>query len=318
MAKTQIADVIVPDVFQKYVIKRTPELSAIFSSGIVQRTPEFDSLASGEGRTVNMPFWNDLTGDDEVLSDTDALTPEKITADQDIAVKLMRGKAWSTNDLAAALAGDDPMAAIGDLVAVYWGRRYQTALLNLLKGIFASASMSGNVHDISALVDDAALISGATFVDATQKLGDAKEKLTGIIMHSAVSSYLAKNDLIATEKDSEGKVTVKYFMGKRVIEDDSLVPSTGVYTSYLFGAGAIAYGEGKPKAPVEVGRDILAGDDILTNRRHFILHPRGVAFQSSSVAGASPSNAELATAANWDRVYENKLIRTVQFKHKIA
>lgn len=57
---------------------------------------------------------------------------------------------------------------------------------------------------------------------------------------------------------------------------------------------------------------------MLVNRRHFILHPRGVAFQNDSVAGASPTNAELATGTNWARVYDNKLIRIVQFKHKIG
>lgn len=318
MAKTQIADVIVPDVFQNYVIKRTAELSALFTSGIVERTAEFDKLASGAGKLINMPFWNDLTGDDEVLSDGAALTPAKLTAGQDVAVKLLRGKAWSTNDLAGELAGSDPMAAIGDLVASFWVRKYQAALINILAGVFAATSMSGNVHDISALTDGAELISGSTFIDAAQKLGDAKDKLTGIVMHSAVAAYLAKNDLIQTIRDSEGRVTFKTFMGKVVLEDDSLTPSTDVYTTYLFGAGAIAYGEGNPDNPVEVGRDVLAGDDVLVNRRHFILHPRGVAFQNDSVAGASPTNAELATGTNWARVYDNKLIRIVQFKHKIG
>lgn len=114
---TKIADVIVPEVFNPYVVNRTMELSALVQSGIIQNDPQFDSLASAAAKTVNMPFWNDLTGDDEVLSDSTALTPGKITAGQDEAVILRRGRAWGANDLAANLAGDDPMRAIGDLVA---------------------------------------------------------------------------------------------------------------------------------------------------------------------------------------------------------
>lgn len=313
--KTIISDVIVPSVFQQYVIQRTAELSALFSSGIVQRAAEFDALASGPGKTINMPFWNDLTGDDEVLSDTSALTPGKIDAAQDIAVKLMRGRAWSTNDLAGELAGDDPMSAIGNLVAEYWARRYQVALINILNGIFAAASMSGLVHDISG--ETSSKIDGASFLNAVQKLGDAKTKLTAVLMHSAVENYLAQNELIVSVKESEGSPELRTFMGKTVIVDDALTATSGVYPTYIFGSGAFAYGEGAPDNPVEVGRDVLAGDDILVNRRHFILHPRGVKWIGAA-ASSSPTNAELAIGTNWERAYEVKNIRIVKFLHKIA
>lgn len=319
-AKTQIADVIVPSVFNPYVIQRTAELSALVSSGIIVPDPELDALAQTGGRLINMPFWNDLTGDDEVLSDAAdwALTPEKIAAGQDVAALLMRGKAWSTNDLAKALSGDDPMAAIGDLVAGYWARRQQATLLSILKGVFLAASMAGNIHDISALAGDAAYIMGSTFVDAQAKLGDAHEKLTAVMMHSATVASLAKLDLIDYQPDSEGKLTIKSFMSKRVIEDDSCPQADGVYTTYLFGSGAVGYGEGNPPVPTETDRDSLGGNDVLINRRHFILHPRGVKFTDASVVGSSPTNAELEAAANWLRVYENKNIRIVKFVHKLA
>jgi hypothetical protein len=42
-----------------------------------------------------------------------------------------------------------------------------------------------------------------------------------------------------------------------------------------------------------------------------------VKFKNSSVAGSSPTNAELGTGANWERVYEPKNVRIVQFKHKL-
>jgi hypothetical protein len=322
MPVTKIADVIVPEVFNPYVIQRTMELSAIFQSGIAQRTQEFDRLASQAAKTVNMPFWGDLTGEDEVLDDDNALTPGKIQAGQDEAVILRRGRAWGANDLAANLAGDDPMRAIADLVAAYWARRYQAVLVSTLQGVFASPSMSALVHDISEQTGGAALISAKTTVDAAQKLGDAKAQLMAIVMHSATEAALAKQDLIEYVRPSTGSIDVPTFLGKRVIVDDG-VPfdaGTGAYTTYLFGPGAVAYGEGNPVGfvPTETDRDTLAGEDFLINRRTFILHPRGVRFTSADVTGVSPTNTELATADNWSRVYEPKAIRIVKFVHKIA
>ena len=320
MSKTVIADVIVPEVFNPYVIERTAELSAFYQSGIIARTPELDRLASSGGKLLNMPFWEDLDGDDEVLSDTGALTVGKITADQDVAALLARGRAWSVNDLAKALSGDDPMAAIGDLVAAYWARRFQAILISTLDGVFGNTAtqMDTNKHDISAETGDAAVIDAKTAVDAIYKLGDNADKLTGFAMHSATVAKLTKDDLIETIPPSEGKPAVRTFLGKPVVVDDSLPNAGGVYTTYIFGAGAFGWGEGGAPVPVETARDALAGDDILVHRRHFILHPRGVAFQNVSVSGPTPSKTELANYENWERVYEPKNVRIVQFKHKLA
>lgn len=316
---TLISDVIVPEVFNAYVIERTAELSAIQAAGIIENNPELDKLAMAGGKLINMPYWKDLTGDDEVLSDSGSLTPGKITSGQDVAVLLMRGKAWGVNDLAKALSGDDPMKAIGDLVAEYWARRRQATLFATLKGVFAAASMSGNVHDISALAGDLAKFSGTTFIDATTKLGDAKDKLTAIGVHSLVYASMQKQNLIVYIPNSEGVVNIPTYLGHRVIVDDGCPynAGTGVFVTYLFGKGAVGLGNGAAPVPTETDRDSLAGEDILINRQHFILHPRGIAFQNAAVVGSSPTNAELETAANWLRVYENKNIRIVKFVHKI-
>jgi len=314
---TRIADVIVPAVFNPYVIQRTAELSALSQAGIISNTPELDALASAGGKLINMPFWNDLTGADEVLSDTGALTPEKIAAAQDVAALYMRGKAWSTNDLAKALSGSDPMAAIGDLVAAYWARRRQALMFSQLKGVFASATMSTLTLDVSALAGVLATMTGNTFIDALTLLGDAAGKITAVGMHSAVYASLQKQNLIVYIPNSLGVVDIPTYMGKRVIVDDGCPVAAGVYTTYLFGEGAIGLGNGSAPVPTETDRDSLAGDDILINRQHFVLHPRGIKFNNASVAGSSPTNVEAETATNWTKVYETKNIRIIKFIHKI-
>lgn len=318
MAKTKIQDVIVPEIFNNYVIERTAELSALFQSGIISTDATLNALAQAGGRIINMPFWTDLDGDDEVLSDTQALTPDKIQAGQDAAALIMRGKAWSANDLARALSGDDPMGTIANLVADYWARRWQRILLSTLEGVFDSNTMADNYLDISgqgAAADNS--ISGFTLMDAFQRLGDAKDRLTAMAMHSQTMTSLAKQDLIQFERDSTGRPTIPMYQGKRVIVDDGLPVAGNTYTTYIFGEGAIGFGEGGAPVPTEMDRDSLAGDDILINRRHFILHPRGVRFTDTNVADSSPTNLEFADGNNWNRVYEPKNVRIVKFDHQI-
>lgn len=316
MAATKIANVIVPDVFNPYVVEKTAELSALFQSGIIRPDAALDTLARTGGTLLQMPFWTDLTGADEVLSDSAALTPQNIAASKDVARLHARGKAWGVNDLAKALSGDDPMAQIGNLVAEYWARRFQALLISTLKGVFAASSMSGNVHDISA-VTGADAFTGSTFIDAAHKLGDAESKLTAVMVHSLVFATMRKQNLIEFIPNSEGVYNIPTYLGKRVIVDDSMPVTSGVYTTYLFGEGAIGYGEGEAPVPTETDRDSLAGEEYLINRRHFIMHPRGVKWNEASVAGEFPTNAECETAANWTRVYSNKNIRIVKFVHKI-
>lgn len=324
MADTKIADVIVPEVFNPYVWNLTKDLTLLRMGGIVSNDAELNRLASTGGNTLNMPFWNDLTGDDEVLDDSKPLNPEAITAGQDVAVLHLRGKAWAVNDLAAALAGDDPMRGVADLVANYWARQQQKTLIASLTGVFAdnAANDAGDmIVDISAGVGDAAKFSAAAYLDAEGTFGDAIGQVAGICVHSAVYSAMRKADLIAFLADSEGKPTIATYMGKRVLVDDGMpVSGTGadrVFTSYLFGNGAIGYGEGAPKVPTETDRDSLAGIEYLITRRHFLMHPRGVRWMGASVAGAAPTNTELGTATNWNRVYSRKHLRIAALKTKV-
>jgi hypothetical protein len=137
-------------------------------------------------------------------------------------------------------------------------------------------------------------------------------------MHSAVEAKLAKDDLIQYVQVSGQSDRVPTYLSKRVIVDDGCPVNAGVYDTYLFGPGAFALGNGNPPVPTETDRDSLAGEDYLINRQHYVLHPRGVKFTAAAVVGASPSNGELENAANWNRVYDNKAIRMVLFRHKIA
>jgi hypothetical protein len=334
MAKTSVADIIIPTEFEKYAIERTAQLSAFVQSGIVEHAPEFDLLADGGGREVKMPFWKDLTAARQLLSDAATLAVNKIGSDVDIARIQNDAQVWSVNHLAKVISGDDPMQAIVDLVGDYWARTDQSLVISSLKGVFASASMAGNKLAIASETvagqSNATKLNGSTFVDATVKLGDRGDRLTAIAVHSSTEATLRKLDLIDMIPDSEGKAQIATFQGRRVIVDDSLPTRAGttdgiVYTSYLFGPGAFAKGAapldstplegGIGTVGVEIFRAGLDSDTALINRRRYILHPRGVKFNSATVAGDTPTNAELELGANWTRVFENKNVRIVAIDH---
>ncbi|MDO8940899.1 MAG: major capsid protein [Methylicorpusculum sp.] len=317
MAKTLISDILKPENWNKYGINRTAELSALFQSGIVATVP--DIILPNGGGTVNLPYFNDLTGDAENLSDSAALTVGNITSSKDVAAVIGRGRAFSVNDLAAVFSGADPAMAIIDLLAAYWARQMQKELIGTLGGAFAAASMSGNVLDVSAGGTEVLrAINENTFIDATQLLGDAKDGISAVAMHSATEAYLAKKQMIVYETTADKNVRIPTYLGKRVIVDDGLPVTTGTYTTYIFAPGAVGFAEATiGEDDLETDRDILAGDTVMTMRRRFMLHPRGIKWKGTPAA-AFPSRAELAIGTNWERVFENKQIRIVQFKHKNA
>lgn len=336
MAITKIADVIVPELFNRYVINRTMELSAFFQSGIVVNSPEFDTLASEAARTHNMPFFEDLNGESEPTLEDVKMTPAKIGSNKDVSTTILRQKMWAATNLSAALAGADPMKAIGDLVAGYWARDMQKELIAILSGVFGTTTedpvgtpkqttrMADHILDLTAgKSEPAKLISASAFIDACQLLGDAQAQLSGVAMHSATKSFLKKLNLIETERDSTD-VEFDTYQGRRVtVDDECPVTGEGIYTTYLFGNGAIAYGNGSPVGHVatEVDRDKQTGGgiDYLINRKAFILHPRGIAYTGAKREHVeTPTRAELAMAENWNPVYEPKQLRIVAIKHKIG
>lgn len=331
MPVTRLSDVIVPELFTPYVVNRTMELSEIFRSGIITNNSEFDRLASEAAPIHQMPFFEDLNGDSEDVIEDANLTAKKITSNKDVSTTIRRANMWAATDLSAALAGSDPMAAIGDRVADYWAREFQKILVQVLTGVFGSYTeasetktpLADHILDISTMSSAAAQkISASAFIDALQLLGDAQGQLTAVVMHSATKSHLKKLNLIDTERDSNS-VEFDAYQGRRVIVDDGCPVANGVYTTYLFGQGAVAFGNGSPVGwvPTETDRDKKKGSgvDYLINRKTFIMHPRGIKWTDKKrVNIETPTKAELMDAANYERVYEPKQIRIVAFKHKIG
>ena len=314
-AKTKISDVIVPEIFTEYVRAKSLEKNALIASGIMVQNEDINSFLAGGGTTMNIPRWDMISGEDELLSDTTPLTPGSNKASKQVAVKLLRGKAWSTNELAGVLAGSDPMGAIASQVVDFWATKNQATLLKTLNGAFTGPLKTTHVLDRSTEV-----ISPINTLDTKQLLGDAAGKIVGVMMHSATKTALQKQNLIESIPNARGEIEFQAYLGYRIIEDDSMPINSGVYSTYFFTAGAIGYGNAVPEGMTgtETDRDSLQGDDYLINRQCLCMHPSGLSWIGTS-ADETPSNAELATGTNWKLSYENpKEIGLLCLKHKVV
>ena len=323
MSMTKIADLIQNPMFLEYFQRDMLERSNLLQSGIAATDPVIAARAAAagvSGKTVDMPFFNSLDGasDDEVLAEDTALTPDKIDASKDVAVICRRGKAFAVTDLAKDLSGEDPMAAISNHLAAYWNKMRQKRLMKVLDGVFGR-----NVaNDSSSLVLDlsASTMGKSDLMLGAQMLGDRKAELTGIIMNSAVETYLAGLDTNASlYRASDAAAVLPKYNGRDIVIDDNCPynASTGVTTVYLFGRGAVALNPVPEAVPFETDREKLKGNDILISRIADICHLRGYKW-TGTPAGVTPTNAELGTASNWARVYQAKEIRCVKLIVKIA
>jgi hypothetical protein len=324
---TKIADIVVPEIFSPYVQQLTEEKSRLIVSGALTRDQVLDAALAGGGITYNEPSFKDLDNDaDNVSSDDDSVdsTPNKIGSATEIQVRLSRNNSWSSMDLAAALAGADPMQAIANRVGGYWVRRLQAAFVATMKGVFADndAAPDTTEHtqgdmtfDISGggFTDGVTNFSAEAFIDATLTMGDSMESLGMAMMHSVVYGRMQKNNLIDFIPDARGEIMIPTFLGREVIVDDGVPFSGGVFQTWLFGNGAIRMGMGSPLVPTEVDRKPAAGNgggqEVLHNRTEWIIHPAGNAYVGTAPNGGPDNTANahmLAAAASWKRVFSER------------
>lgn len=331
MANTLISDVIVPEIYADYTAVDGPEKTAFFAAGVAVRNPMLDAEASGDGRILTVPFWKDLdaTAEPNYSTDatTDVATPQKVVAGEQIARKAFMNQGYSSADLSAELAGSDPMQRVRNRFGTYWMRQWQRRTIASLEGLLADnvANDSGDmVNDVAgatnADVSASTLFSRAAFTGAAFTSGDHFDDYQAIAVHSVVYKRMVDNDDIDFIPDSEGRLSIPTFMGRRVIVDDGLpftaaagaggTDAAATYTSVLFAPGAIGYGEGAARTPVEVEREASQGNgggiETLWERKQWLIHPFGFQFTSTTVTGQSPTWANLRLAANWDRVVERK------------
>lgn len=325
MALVQLADIIDVTVFQDLPSVNSPEKTAFFESGIINNSQLLNDLATAAGKTAELPFWNDIDATSEVnySDDTEnAATAVKITQGEQLTRKAFVNKGWKESDLAAELAmGGNALTHIKNRVDTYFTRQWQRRLIASTNGVLAdnvandSGDMVVNVAAESVATQTALTrFSRTNFTSAIFTLGDMASLIKAVGVHSAIYKQMVDSNDIDFIPDSKGSMTIPTYLGVRVIVDDSLTVTAGTtdglkYTSVLFGENAFGYGNGNPLIPVEYERNATQGNGggagSLWVRKTWIIHPAG--FQHTGTpTGDSFTLAEMAAAAQWDRVVVRK------------
>lgn len=332
MAVVSLSEVYNPLTFGRRTQEAQTRLNRFIASGIVVADPQMQAQLATGGNIGELTQFNPLTVDEPNYSND---VPGDTTTPSNIANKTMRfrsaqrNKSWSTMDLARELALEDPVGAITGRVGHYWAADDEKRLINSCLGVLADnvANDGGDMQinvatDLVAAVTDDERIGGERVIDAMQTLGDHKNSLTVLAIHSQIHARLQKQQLITYVRDADNNIMFETYLGKRLIVDDSLPAVAGTnritYTCIMFGPGVFGRANGKVLVPSEIEREASAGNgggqDIMHSRVHNAFHPLGFSFLSGSVAGQSATYAELAAAANWDRKVDRKLIPMVFIK----
>ena len=332
MATTQISNIIVPEVFNDYISQDTMQKAAVRASGLLVDDSLLSTRLSGGGTTFNAPTWADLADTDPTISNDDPtslLVLEGVGTYKEVACRMTANKGWSAMQFASQLAGSDAMQRIGDRVAAYWDRQDNFWTLATIRGVLGSNQANNAAdmyHDAGA-----ASMSGTVALDAAQKLGDAQDKLTIMIVHSRTMNTMKKQGLLTNAFTSEDKISampIMTYQGKyKVVVDDAMPngnaktlanPGGGAsingvalganeFISVLCAPGVIAKGTAADKVPVEMDRAMLAGggsgEEQLVTRKIFTYHPRGHIVNTGGFAGTTPTLAELELSATWTRTY---------------
>lgn len=339
MAVVRLSDAYVHDVYGSYTSVNNPETTAFFESGIVVRNDMLDQIARDGGKLVTVPFWQDIdpTLEPNYSNDdpADLAEANKIGSGTMTARKAWLNQGFGDMDLVQELAGSSPMQHIRNRFGTYWARQWERRLIATAVGVLndnVANDGSDMVVDISALPGEDAVFGSDAFVDAAYTAGDRADIFRGIAVHSSIMARMVKNDEIVMIPDSKGGLTIPTYKGRVVITDDGLPVAAGVYTSILFGGGAIGFGgvegsafamgEGVPRIPFELWRNPHAGNgggmEEIWERHTWMLHPFGYQWIEGTLAEMSASLADLRLAAHWNRVVPRKSVPLAFIKSRAS
>lgn len=337
---TSLTDIVEDPCFAGYIDEAVRDTSQLIKSGIVQDNV-LNKDVPEHARTVDIPFWPELdasdeTGADEVPSTAgEELTTKKVETKPDTGTTLLRSAKWGWSQFVSMYAGavgGDPEAYLARQIGRYQAMREQRMLISMLNGVFGrnaakvsqvDVGAAGDlIYDITGQPGNACYLHRNTIDWAKQVLGDARGGLVGIVCHSVFTTELKTLDPANFQPAKVGpdRIVIEpaKYDGMSIIEDDSLpyTPGTGIGVAYLFGYGAVARQRLSVEHATERYRDPGKSLEYFIRRWRQVLHPRGYAWIGTA-AKETPSNSELATAANWKQVYQTKNIRIVKLACKL-
>ncbi len=311
-----------------------PQFQGAFIETLQQNIAAFNELSGGalvmrerrlKGQYEYEAFFDEvsaITRRDPSTGSSSTLTPVKLTQDEFISVKLHRVNGpYEWNVSAAFLAGFDPARfslAVGEQAAV----AVPTEQLNN-----TLAALEAKLDSVAALEHDrtAGTIRTSDLADGLNKFGDKAGRIVLWVMHSKVYNDLFKEQLAATVTvlgtDPFGNTIfqgVPATLGRRVLVTDSasLINYTDISSaSPVYSTLGLTLNAAKlelTELPFAVAEGPRTGSQNLyitfQAEYGYNMGLKGCKWDVTN-GGANPTDANVATATNWDTVVaENKLL----------
>jgi len=323
---TTISDLWIPDIWLATMREKQATFPSLLNSGVAVDNPKASELASGPGEVSTIPFFKDITDqDDEIqVEDTEPTVDNKITSSLMKAIACNRVTKNSATAFSAQLSGEDPVGEISAQMVQRRLKQRQKTLLAMVRGSFGSAGASGVAAPLKAVRldsfdesgDDATsdqLMSIDLFINAKSLMGELADDLMdgALWLHPTILAALELADETSFDKASHGPWTIRTYRGIPIYTSESLVragTTNGyVYDTYLLAKGIIAKGEKPQKtdvvdvAALQMEKKFGPNNEIIYDRTRFVMHLSGMKWVGTPAA-ESPTNAELGTIANWNLV----------------
>jgi hypothetical protein len=335
MPITNVAALWVPAIWTEAVREKQNTFPVIFNSNAVLKSPLLDEIATGGGVSANIPFFKDITDqDDEVQVEDTAPSTQGIGSGVQVAPILNRVTKSGVTALSSAVTGEDVVGEITDQLAERRAKQRQKQLLAHVRGAFGTspgAALAGAAalqgvrrsvaSETGASPPATAIMSSELWIDTVSLMGELQNDLINgaFFCHSQVKAGLQKADAASFKTGIESGLpfNITTYRGVPLFVCDMLVrngtTSGLVFDSYLMSRGVVGYGT-KPQLPdtgetIDVAALQLHGDKDKNNafifdRTRFLFHINGLKWIGTP-AGQSATNAELGTAANWQLVYSS-------------
>lgn len=316
------------EVFGKYVdtIPRVKQ-NALLKAGVFRTRNELKTMLAEQtgGNYITLPMYGRIDGDPVNYDGATDITRTSSKTYSQSMVVVGRAKGWEELDFSTDITGVDFLEKAAAQVSEYWDDVDQGILLSILKGIFgvtAGSFNTKNTYDATGNTASSGKVAADTLNNAIQQAAGANKNIfTLAIMHSVVATNLENMQLLEYFKATDANgvqrdVGLATWNGRTVMIDDD-VPveevaesSTGAkdgytkYTTYLLGRNAFDYCDIGATVPYETDRDPASkgGKNMLYTRQRKLWAPYGFSFTKSSMASASPTNANLEAAGNWTLV----------------
>lgn len=325
---SQLASLIIPQVFGASVLEASLLKNALVTSGVTSVDANLNAKLAGGGTIFTFPSVPNPDATDGTTNTPSAdmsvdAVPEELSSHAQKVVRRGRDRSFIISDLAQQVSDTALLNSVLVSASNMINRWRQADLIAQLSALLdpTAGVVNGNTLKVAAEATGgqsaATKLSTTSIANVTtQAWGDNGSSGVVLVMNSKTYGGLAATNTTAFIQPADINPFFKYYAGFPVLIDDTIPERAGttsgfVDTVYLIKAGAIGFGYTAAQLPIEAQRRPLAGvgsgGEVVAVRDYFTYHINGTSF-TGSIAGDVASKAEIGTVANWALIYPKKAV----------